>query len=212
MSAQPSDPSLESPSSLRAALLAPPPSASPPPAAAAPDPRLETAAQDVALLPTAPELLAASPNLQRLCESYHTTRRRMVERGRRQRLGIAALVCGLGVGATVLVRQGSLPQPMAMLVVTAVAVSSAVALGILATLWVRDERKLRRAQGERLMRALQFNCSLPEERLQAFRRQGHPTGAFFEVYDAWKLEHPDRRSALSLFLSAFKGKPQRAAA
>ena len=210
MSAQPSDRYAESPSSLRAALLTPSPQPSPP-AAASPEPRVDTTAQDVALLPTASELLAASPNLQRLCESYHTTRRRMVERGRRQRLGIAALVCGLAVGTTVLVRQGNLPQTMALLAVTAVAVASAVGLGVLATLWLRDERKLRTAQGERLLRALQFNCSLPEERLQAFRRSVRATESFFAVYAAWQLEHPDRRSALSIMLGAFKGKPQRAA-
>lgn len=211
MSAQPSDRYAESPSSLRAALLTPSPQ-SPPPAAAQPELHVETTAvQDAALLPTAAELLAASPNLQRLCESYHTTRRRMVERGRRQRLGIAALVCGLGVGATVLVRQGNLPQTLALMAVVAVAVSSAVGLGVLATLWMRDSRKLRTAQGERLLRALQFNCALPEERLQAFRRSARATDSFFEVYAAWQLLHPDRRSALSIMLGAFKGKPQRTA-
>jgi hypothetical protein len=210
MSAQPSDPSAESPSSLRAALLAPPtPQVAAQPRAVA-VPQAPPSPQDAAVLPTASELLAASSNLQRLCESYHTTRRRMIERGRRQRLGIAALVCGLGVGATVLVRQGSLPTSMATLLVAAVAVASAVGLGVLATLWLRDERKLRQAQGERLLRALQFNCTLPEDNLRAFRRLAQPTTAFFEVYAAWRLEHPDRRSALQIMLQAFTGGQRKA--
>ncbi len=209
MSAQPFPPSAESPSSLRAALLNPPTAAPPP--AAEPDQPVELTAQEAALLPTAGELLAASANLQRLCESYHTTRRRMIERGRRQRLGIAALVCGLAVGSTVLVRNGSLPQQMALLAVITVAVSSAVGLGILGFLWLRDERKLRGAQGERLLRALQFNCTLPEESLRAFRRSAHPTTAFFEVYAVWQTEHPDRRSALGLIVNAFRGNQKTAA-
>jgi len=196
---------MESLASLRAALLTPPaPPKSAPSAEAEPD-LLLAKEQDAALLPTAPELLSASPNLQRLCESYHTTRRRMVERGRRQRLGIALLVCGLAVGSTVLVRQGNMPQPTALLAVVAVALASAVGLGILAFLWVRDERKLRNAQGDRLLRALQFNCALPDERLQAFRRQVNPTDAFFEAYTVWVLEHPEKRSALSIMLHAVRG-------
>jgi len=210
MSAQPFRPADESPTSLRAALLNPP-TPRPEPASTA-DVRQTASAHDAALLPTAPELLAASPNLQRLCESYHTTRRRMVERGRRQRLGLAAMVCGLAVGATFLAHQGSLPADMVNLLVISVAAASAVGLVVLGWLWVRDERKLRQAQGERLLRALQFNCSLPEESLGAFRRLVAPTNAFFDVYNAWKMEHPDRRSALSVFVHTMSGKSQRATA
>jgi len=204
MSAQPSHPSADSPSSLRAALLSPPAPAPAPQALADPVPGPD--AQEVALVPTAPELLASSPNLQRLCESYHTTRRRMVERGRRQRLGIAAMVCGLAVGATFLARQGSLPKDMVTMLVISVAAASAVGLVVLGWLWVRDERKLRQAQGERLLRALQFNCTMPEERLRAFRRLVPATSAFFDVYGAWKMEHPDRRSALAILLGGLSGK------
>jgi Na+/proline symporter len=211
MSAQPSRPSTESPSSLRAALLSPPTPEPVQQVAATPVLPQGSDAHEASLLPTAPELLAASPNLQRLCESYHTTRRRMIERGRRQRLGIAALVCGLGVGAVFLARQGSLPAEMVNLLVVSVAAASAAGLVVLGWLWVRDERKLRHAQGERLLRALQFNCSLPEDSLRAFRRLVAPTSAFFDVYNAWKLQHPDRRSALAILLSGFSGKSRSAA-
>ena len=188
--------------SLRAALLPP----TPPPRGRTGNGTLTAEpAAGAALLPTATELLGASPNLQRLCESYHNTRRRMVERGRRQRLGIAALVCGLAVAAVVLFRQGALPDTTVTLLVITVALCSAAALGVLAMLWVREDRQLRAAQGERLQRALQFNCTLPEENLLAFRRLVQPEQAFFDVYGAWLLEHPDRRSALATLLGSITG-------
>lgn len=197
----------ESPRDLRAALMAPPaprPAAAPPGPAAGPAP-------DRGLIPTSTELLASSANLQRLCDSYHNTRRRMVERGRRQRLGIAAMVCVLAVGSVVLFRQGSLPEATVTLLMVTVGVASAVALGILATLWVREDRTLRQAQGERLLRALQFNCSLPAENLAAFRALVAPQQAFFDCYNAWRLEHPERQSALTALLHSTK-RPKRASA
>ena len=203
MSARPSPPDHETPASLRAALLSPPA-----PRAAAPPAHGALAAEPVreAALPTAPELLAASPNLQRLCESYHLTRRRLVARGRRQRLGLAAMVCAIGVTCTVLMTRGSLPQRTLDILMIATGLATAAGLGFLAMLWVRDERRMRAAQGERLLRALQFNCALPEESLTAFRRVVQPTTAFFDCYSAWKLEHPDRRSALSIFADALSGR------
>jgi hypothetical protein len=166
---------------------------------------------DQRLVPTPAELLASSPNLQRLCESYHNTRSRMVARGRRQRLGIAAMVCVLAVASVALFRQGSLPDTTVTLLMVTVAIASAAGLAVLAALWLRQDRGLRQAQGERLLRALQFNCSLPEENLRAFRRLVPAQQAFFECYNAWRLEHPGRRGALSALLDA-RRKPGRAAA
>jgi hypothetical protein len=157
---------------------------------------------DTLLLPTATELLASSPNLQRLCESYHSTRRRMVQRGRRQRLGIAAMVCALAVASVVLFRQGTLADTTVTLLVVSVAVASAAGLGVLGALWLREDRRLRHAQGDRLLRALQFNCSLPEDNLRAFRRLVSPQQAFFDVYNAWRVEHPDRAGGLAALFSA----------
>jgi Na+/proline symporter len=200
----------ESPSSLRAALMAPPVQR---PSAADATPR--PAAEDVGdrlLLPTASELLASSTNLQRLCDSYHNTRRRMVERGRRQRLGIAAMVCALAVAAVVLFRQGSLPDTTVVLLMVTVGIASAAGLGVLGALWLREDRRLRQAQGDRLQRALQFNCSLPEDNLRAFRRLVPPEQAFFDVYNAWRLEHPDRRGALASMLGSVGQRRGRASA
>jgi hypothetical protein len=161
---------------------------------------------DTSLLPTSAELLASSTNLQRLCDSYHNTRRRMVERGRRQRLGIGAMVCVLAVAAVALFRQGSITDGTVRLLMVTVALASAAGLGVLGALWLGEDRRLRQAQGDRLLRALQFNCSLPEENLQAFRRMVPPQQAFFDVYNAWRLEHPDRLSPLSALLARRGGR------
>ncbi|HZS15071.1 MAG TPA: hypothetical protein VFC09_10760 [Candidatus Dormibacteraeota bacterium] len=188
--------------------MAPPPRR---PAAAAPPRQAAGDGADRQLVPSATELLASSANLQRLCESYHSTRRRMVARGRRQRLGIAAMVCVLGVAAVALFRQGSLPDATLRLLMVTVALASAAGLGVLFSLWLREDRRLRAAQGDRLLRALQFNCSLPEESLLAFRRLVAPQQAFFDVYNAWLVEHPDRRSPLGALLGSSR-RPGRASA
>jgi hypothetical protein len=198
----------ETPSSLREALMAPPTRRP----AAAPARPATVDVGDSLLLPTASELLASSSNLQRLCESYHSTRRRMVQRGRRQRLGIAAMVCVLGVAAVVLFRQGSLADTTVTLLVVTVALASVAGLGMLGVLWLREDRRLRQSQGERLLRALQFNCSLPEDNLRAFRRLVPAQQAFFDVYGAWRMENPDRAGGLSALLNSSKRRPGRASA
>jgi hypothetical protein len=175
---------------LRAALLATDDTAQVPeqaPAAAA----SPTPAPGSTMLPTTPELLESSPNLQRLCESYHRSYRHMLARNRRQRLGLAALVAAVGVAAVMLAQRHAASITVASSLVVAVGVTSTVGVALLALLWVRDDRRLRRVQGERLLRALQFNCSLHEERLNAFRRHSHATAAFFDCYSLWREQHPD---------------------
>ncbi len=152
---------------------------------------------DTSMLPTAPELLEASPNLQRLCESYHRTYRHMLARNRRQRLGLAVLVAAVGVAAVVLAQSHAATVTVASNLVIAVGAASAAGVALLALLWLRDDRRLRQVQGERLMRALQFNCSLHEERLHAFRRLSHPTAAFFDCYALWREQHPDAAGGLA---------------
>jgi hypothetical protein len=198
----------ESPSDLREALMAQPPRR---PAAAAPPRQAAGAAAERGLVPTARELLASSANVQRLCESYHNTRSRMVARGRRQRLGIAAMVCVLAVASVALFREGSLADTTVTLLMVTVGVASAVGLGVLAALWLREDRNLRQAQGDRLLRALQFNCSLPGENLAAFRALVPPQQAFFDCYAAWRLEHPERQGGLAALLHSGR-RPGRASA
>ena len=174
---------------LREALLTPIPA---PPAerrGRTPQPALDP---DVAaMLPSPDELLAASPNVQRLCDSYHRLHRHMVARGRRQKLGIAGLVGGVGLGTLVLSRSSHQVSASALTnLMLAVAAASCLALALLALLWMRDDRKLRVTQGDRLMRAMQLRCSLDEARVDAFRRHSQPNVAFFDCYRAWVAQHP----------------------
>jgi hypothetical protein len=189
---------------LRAALLAADDAVRPhaEPAAAAAAARLPDVGST--MLPTAPELLEASPNLQRLCESYHRTYRHMLARNRRQRLGLAVLVAAVGVAAVVLAQSHATTVNVASSLVVAVGLASAVGVALLAVLWVRDDRRLRSVQGDRLLRALQFNCSLHEERLNAFRRLSHPTAAFFDCYALWREKHPDSVSGLAAVVRSLR--------
>ena len=143
------------------------------------------AVRDTSPLPTARDLLEASPNLRRLCESYHRTHSQMLERGRRQRIGIAVLVAAVGVTAVLMARSGRIDSSALQTCVFVLAGMSCAALGLLAGLWVRDDARLRAAQGERLLRALQFNCTLPDDQLQAFRRLIQPALAFLDCYEEW---------------------------
>ena len=204
MQARPPASEASSNQALRAALLAADDTARVPAqaiaAAATPAPAPEST-----MLPTAPELLEASPNLQRLCESYHRSYRHMLARNRRQRLGLAMLVAAVGVAAVVLAQSHAATVNVASSLVVAVGVASAAGVALLALLWVRDDRRLRRVQGERLMRALQFNCSLHEERLNAFRRLSHPTAAFFDCYSLWRDQHPDSAGGLAAVMRSLRG-------
>jgi hypothetical protein len=155
--------------------------------------------------PTAAELLDASPNLQRLCEGYHRTQRHLVARNRRQRLGLALLVAAVGVAAAMLADGHHVSVGMASDLVLAVGLASGLAVGLLALLWLRDDRRLRRAQGDRLLRALQFNCALPPDRIEALRNSSHPTAVFFECYAWWRVQHPDQASGLAAVMRTLRG-------
>jgi hypothetical protein len=149
-------------------------------------------------------LLDASPNLQRLCESYHRTHTGMVRRSRRQRIGIALLVGAMAVASVYLKNAGLLnPQSVANLILT-VAGASCLGLAVMATLWTRDDRRLRSSQGERLQRAIAFNCELPSERLEALRLGLVPSSrAFFDCYEVWRSEHTHFRDGFPLL---FRGR------
>jgi hypothetical protein len=200
---------------LREALLPPPPAPAPERRSRTPQPSLDPGV--VAMLPSADELLAASPNVQRLCDSYHRLHRHMVARGRRQKLGIAGLVAGVGVGTVMLSRSSNQISPATLTnLVLAVAAVSCAALALLAMLWMRDEGRLRVTQGDRLMRAVQLSCDLDEDRVEAFRRHIQPTAAFFDCYRAWLIQHPSPDgpilNAIATVVHAVSGAKRRAAA
>lgn len=179
--------------SLRASLLTP---ASPaPPGAPA---TVAEARSTSAVLPTAPELLTSSPNLQRLCESYHRAHVMMVERSRRQRIGIALLVAAVAVTGGYLKASGVLTPGATTDLVLAVAGVSCVGLAAMAKMWMRDDRRLRNTQGERLLRALQFNCDLPRDRIEAVRSGSlEPTRLFFDCYAIWRAQHNPIRNGIA---------------
>ncbi|MEA2671223.1 MAG: hypothetical protein QOG45_1443 [Chloroflexota bacterium] len=206
MQARPRAADASSNQALRAALLATDATAQVPEqaTAVAASPAPAPAAEST-MLPTAPELLESSPNLQRLCESYHRSYRHMLARNRRQRLGLAVLVAAVGVAAVMLARSHAASITVASSLVLAVGVASAAGVALLALLWVRDDRRLRRVQGERLLRALQFNCSLHEERLNAFRRHSHATAAFFDCYGLWREQHPTSAGGFASVVRALRG-------
>jgi hypothetical protein len=85
-----------------------------------------------------------------------------------------------------------------------VGLASAFGVALLAVLWVRDDRRLRSVQGDRLLRALQFNCGLHEQRLNAFRKFSHPTAAFFDCYSLWREQHPDSVSGLAAVVRSLR--------
>lgn len=136
--------------------------------------------------PSAVELLTASPAVVRLCESYHRTHATMANRGRRQRLGIFVLVCAIGIGSMLLRNSGAVSATLTSDMVLAVAGASAVSIALLGLLWLRDDRRLRGLQGDRLLRALQSSCTLPADRIVAFRQRREPVAAFFDCYSAWR--------------------------
>jgi hypothetical protein len=146
-----------------------------------------------ALSPSPAELLAASPAVVRLCESYHRAEGRLTARGRRQRLGIFLLVCAIGVGGLLLLRSGAVTASLVSDLVLAAAGASCVSVGVLALLWLRDDRRLRGLQGDRMLRAVHFNCDLPDDRLHAWRLSTEPISAFFACYDAWRTLHRAER-------------------
>ena len=165
-----------------------------------------------ATLPSAGELLAASPNVERLCDSYHRLHQAMVARSRRQKLGIAGLVAGVAIGALVLTRDGQVSAATLENLVLAVAALSCGGLGLMAMLWMRDESRIRGTQGDRLMRALQLNCSLDEDRVVAFRRYTQPTTAFYACYRVWRVQHPTHDGPILNAIAGFLALAHRRAA
>jgi hypothetical protein len=156
--------------------------------------------------PSPPELLGSSAALQRLCESYHRIHSAMVWRSRRQRIGIALLVSTVSVVAFLLSNTGAITATTVSDMVLAVAGAGCAGLAVMAMLWVRDDRRLRDAQGPRLLRALQTSCTLPTERILAFRVLGQPTVAFFDCYEIWCTDHALAHSRLAPILALLKRK------
>jgi hypothetical protein len=67
------------------------------------------------------------------------------------------------------------------------AMLSLAALAVLATLGLRDWRRLVSLQGERMVRGIGRGCTLPQPRVEAFLAT-YPTAttAFLACYQAWR--------------------------
>ncbi|GAC1339665.1 MAG: hypothetical protein NVSMB29_07350 [Candidatus Dormibacteria bacterium] len=149
-------------------------------------PALVPAPVDHGPAPSADAVLAASPNVIRLCETYDHDRVGLAKRGRTQRLGVAALSTAVMVAVAVLFKQERIGSAALVEAVVASAAAAVLALAMLALLWLRDQRRLRRIQGDRMVRALRLRCSLAPGQVEAFIAQASPARRFYECYTTWR--------------------------
>ena len=136
--------------------------------------------------PSATAVLEASPNAIRLCETYDHERRELVQRSRSQRIGVAGLSAAVMVAVAVLFNEHRIGSRALHEVVFGAAAASVVGLGLLAALWLRDQRRLRGVQGDRLVRALRLRCSLTPGQVEAFIAHASPGQRFSELYTTWR--------------------------
>ena len=104
-------------------------------------------------------------------------------RGRRQRMGIAALVAALGTVIVPMVEQQRVTAGGGRLAVVCLAMTAATAVAVLAALLGRELRVLTSNQGDRLVRGLHLS-GLAASALEPI---GHdPVHGFQAVYAAWR--------------------------
>ncbi len=169
---------------LRRALLtrdwqpAPPPRSPWVPAAAAP-------AVAAALGPG--DIVSGAPAARRICEAYHRAHGELMRRGRRQRVGLATFVAAVALTGAALVSQRHLDVALLRVTVVTPALLALAGLGVLATLGLRDWRRLVGLQGVRMVRGIDRGSTLPPAGVRAFLA-GYPTAttAFLACYQAWR--------------------------
>jgi hypothetical protein len=138
--------------------------------------------------PTAEEVLRSSPNVVRLCESYHQNRARSHRRGRTQLIGLGGMVTAILLAVFLLFHQGRVGSDLVYQIGVAMAGASLVALTLLLALRYRDQRRLRELQGDRLVRAVRLKCMLPPERVEAYVGQRQHAQRFFQCYELWRKD------------------------
>lgn len=141
-------------------------------------------------VPTPARILAQAPAVTRLCARYREAHVRMVERSRRQRIGLGLVVVGVGVGSVLLGRGATTSTAVVAHTVLAVAAVAVVALGILSALWTRDTNRLQARQGERLLRALSVGHGLHPDEVAAITAASRPVRLFLGCYATWRAQAP----------------------
>jgi hypothetical protein len=147
--------------------------------------RRPTTPQVAALAPR--DIVSGSPAAGRICEAYHRAYDALMRRGRRQRVGLATFVSAVAVTGATLFSEQRLDATVLRITVLTPAMLSLAALAVLATLGLRDWRRLVSLQGERMVRGIGRGCTLPQPRVEAFLAT-YPTAttAFLACYQAWR--------------------------
>jgi hypothetical protein len=148
--------------------------------------RLRPAPPEVtALAPV--DIVSGAPAAGRICEAYHRAYDALMRRGRRQRVGLATFVSAVAVTGATLFSEQRLDATVLRITVLTPAMLSLAGLAVLATLGLRDWRRLVTLQGERMVRGIDRGCTLPQPRVQAFLAT-YPTAttAFLACYQAWR--------------------------
>ncbi len=148
-------------------------------------PPVATARPEVALGPG--DVVSGAPAARRICEAYHRAHAELMRRGRRQRVGIATFVAAVAVTGASLVAQRHLDAALLRVTVVTPALLALAGLGVLATLGLRDWRRLVGLQGERMVRGIDRGSTLPPAGVRAFLA-AYPTAttAFLACYQAWR--------------------------
>jgi len=168
---------------LRKSLLSPRP---------APRRQLREVAPTEAAEPTPGEVVSGAPAARRLCEAHHRACGELQRRGRRQRVGLAMFVSTVSLCAGTLLSEQGLAFTKLQFIVVSPAMLAFAGIAVLAALGMRDCRRLSVVQGERMLRGIDFGCTLPPPRVRAYLA-AYPTAtlAFLACYRAWlRLSRP----------------------
>ncbi len=139
---------------------------------------------------TPEQVLAASPSVVRLCENFEHQQGNLRRRGRVQRIGLALLITSVVLTIGILALHGELGVQIVRTMSLVLGATGFCCVGLLAVLWMRDSRRLRMLQGERLVRALNVRSELSTDDIAMFLGSHTPQDAFFECFTAWK-EDPE---------------------
>lgn len=133
------------------------------------------------------DIVTGAPAARRVCEAHHRAVDELLRRGRRQRVGLATFVCTVALTGAMLFSQQRLDVVVLRATVLAPAILALVGLAVLATLGLRDSRRLVSLQGERMVRGIDRGSTLPPSGVHAFLARYQTAAlAFLACYQAWR--------------------------